>query len=60
MRSKVQIVLKAVDNIAYSGFISLVWLVCKLLKWHASTQRASVKLKRNTLGTWALFSFVFS
>ncbi len=36
MRFKVQIVPKAVDNIAYSGFSILVWSVCKLFKWHAS------------------------
>lgn len=33
---KVQIVPKAVDNIAYSGFHSLLWSVRKLFKWHPS------------------------
>lgn len=55
---EVQIVSKAVDNIAYSGFSSLVWSVCKLLKWHASKQgllNLLRPLKRNTSETWIWF-----
>lgn len=55
MRFKVQIVPKAVDNIVYSGFCSLVCSVCKLFKWCASKQRPFGPLKRNKLGTWLFF-----
>lgn len=52
MRFKVQMVPKAVDNIVYSGFSSLLGAVCKLFECYASKARASVSfsgpLKKKT------------
>lgn len=57
MRFKVRMVPKAVDNIVYSGFSSLLGSVCKLFEWHASKARASVSFsgplkKKETFGTF--------